>query len=474
MSQHLWHHRVRSKSVTGIGSLNDRTKTKFRPTFECLEDRTAPAVFNPLAATADGAAGSLRADIIAANANADTSNTFNLQAGNYNLTNSAGELGLTAPGKTYIFAGHGAGVTFITQTVADRLFLIDGGGYTISFSGLTLTGGNSAGSGGAVLLENGDPSNHISFTNCVFSNNHSGNLGGAFEGFGPTHAGTVSFTGCTFSNNIAASKGGAIDSPGLNLVISACTFVGNQSHGDGGALSIGNGGTGNTIVNSTFSGNRSTAGSGGAITFTFGGTFNIADCTFAANHAASHGGALNNTSTMTLANTIVAGDTALVGPDIFGPVKANFCLIQNISGWTPVPVSANNITGKDPMLAPLANNGGPTQTMGLLPISAAINAGSNALVPSGVTTDQRGPGFARIVNGVVDIGAFELQSPSDAVRNLITYVKSLTDLNQGQQNALISTLAGVIDALERATTRPRRTSSMPLKTRSMPSSKPAI
>ena len=59
------------------------------------------------------------------------------------------------------------------------------------------------------------------------------------------------------------------------------------------------------------------------------------------------------------------------------------------------------------MLAPLGNYGGPTQTMALLPGSPAIDAGSNALIPAGVTTDQRG--LPRIVSGIVDIGAFESQ-----------------------------------------------------------------
>ena len=57
------------------------------------------------------------------------------------------------------------------------------------------------------------------------------------------------------------------------------------------------------------------------------------------------------------------------------------------------------------MLAPLGNYGGPTQTMALLPGSPAIDAGNNALIPAGVTTDQRG--LPRIVDGTVDIGAFE-------------------------------------------------------------------
>ena len=46
--------------------------------------------------------------------------------------------------------------------------------------------------------------------------------------------------------------------------------------------------------------------------------------------------------------------------------------------------------------------------MALLPGSPAIGAGNIALIPAGITTDQRG--FARIVNSTVDIGAFEVQS----------------------------------------------------------------
>ena len=45
--------------------------------------------------------------------------------------------------------------------------------------------------------------------------------------------------------------------------------------------------------------------------------------------------------------------------------------------------------------------------MALLSGSPAIDAGNNALVPAGITTDQRGD--PRIVNGTVDIGAYELQ-----------------------------------------------------------------
>jgi hypothetical protein len=57
------------------------------------------------------------------------------------------------------------------------------------------------------------------------------------------------------------------------------------------------------------------------------------------------------------------------------------------------------------MLGPLQDNGGPTQTMALLSGSPAIDAGDNTGAPD---TDQRG--FARIVGGTIDIGAFEVQA----------------------------------------------------------------
>jgi hypothetical protein len=84
------------------------------------------------------------------------------------------------------------------------------------------------------------------------------------------------------------------------------------------------------------------------------------------------------------------------------------------SGGLVNGVNGNQVGVANPGLGTLADNGGPTQTIALLDGSPAIDTGSNALAvdPSTgqpLTTDQRGPGFARIVNGTVDIGAFEVQ-----------------------------------------------------------------
>ena len=90
------------------------------------------------------------------------------------------------------------------------------------------------------------------------------------------------------------------------------------------------------------------------------------------------------------------------------------------SGGLTNGVNNNQVGVSDVRLAPLANNGGPTQTYALLAGSPALDAGSNCVTDNTcgftLTTDQRGPGFTRKADGpdadataTVDIGAFEAQ-----------------------------------------------------------------
>jgi hypothetical protein len=83
---------------------------------------------------------------------------------------------------------------------------------------------------------------------------------------------------------------------------------------------------------------------------------------------------------------------------------------------TLVPLTdagGNQFDVSDPGLNALANNGGATKTMSLKATSPAIDAGPNPVATfPGNQFDQRGTGFARVSNGTVDIGAFEVQVPT--------------------------------------------------------------
>jgi hypothetical protein len=95
---------------------------------------------------------------------------------------------------------------------------------------------------------------------------------------------------------------------------------------------------------------------------------------------------------------VITAAVTATGPNLIGSTTAA------VSGPAP-------LTG-DPRLGLLQDNGGLTPTMALQPDSPAIDAGSNAVVQAlGLSTDQRGPGFPRMVNGTVDLGAVEFQGP---------------------------------------------------------------
>jgi len=110
-----------------------------------------------------------------------------------------------------------------------------------------------------------------------------------------------------------------------------------------------------------------------------------------------------------LHNTLVAGNL-LKNSSVDLPSDATYSLDSasdyNLigDGSGGLSTANHNILGVNPLLAPLGNYGGPTQTMALLPGSPAIDAGSSAYENSS-KTDQRGEPIV----GAPDIGAFESQ-----------------------------------------------------------------
>lgn len=350
----------------------------------------ATLIVNTTAEHDDGACGvtdcTLREAVNAANANGDAS-TINFKPGLSGAianTLSPGGLELTNP---VTINGPGARTLTISGNSLARIFYILPG-CVATVSGLTIANGNSGfGVDGGAINNSGA----LTLLNCSVLNNR-GNSGG-----GVASVGTMSVTNCTFAANQASDHGGAVLNTG-SAAITNSTFFGNQGVSSGAITSAGT-----TIVSAsviltscTISGNRATDPFGG----TGGGLFNFHD------------------GTITVRNTIVAGNNADIGPDVSGAfVSQGYNLIGIGDGGDFVDGANHDQVGNgdevlDAHLGPLANNGGPTDTRALLfgapgESSPAIDAGSLF----GLSTDQRGQPRPADGNGdgaaSADIGALE-------------------------------------------------------------------
>lgn len=119
--------------------------------------------------------------------------------------------------------------------------------------------------------------------------------------------------------------------------------------------------------------------------------------------------------TASIENSIIAGNMGATGPEAIeseantdSTVTADHSLNAGtidvgIGSFTPDPVTIA-LLDADPLLGPLAMNGGTTPTQALTPDSPAIDQGSN---PEALADDQRGAGYPRVVGAATDIGAFE-------------------------------------------------------------------
>ena len=248
--------------------------------------------------------------------------------------------------------------------------------------------------------------------------------------------GSLYLTNSTISDNRVSAdsdyilKGGGAHAMNA-IVLTGSTISGNavESSGPngkalGGGLAI-YGGVGGGIVgyNSTLSGNSVIAGADGlgegGAAFSGYSPFDLFSGTVSFNTASHKGGGLSGSKgggvNPGLTSTIVALNEAPDGADVSNPTTNPL----TIDGKRSVVMSASSdITlpldtlSSDPMLLPLADNGGPTWTHALTSSSPAIDAGIKPPFGS-YPFDQRGEPFVRQFGDAVDIGAFEWQGDED-------------------------------------------------------------
>jgi hypothetical protein len=302
---------------------------------------------------------------------------------------------------------------------------------TVTHGGNSGTGGNGANPGGGA-----DGGGLYSLGNVTVSNS-TFHLTGATGGDGGDAFGTTCL-GAHNAGDGGGARGGAVFADGGTMTVNTATFANNFAIG-------GQGGDGGQTPGPGC-GMHGAGGlaSGGAITNNTA-TLNIKHATISLNNAqagntgvnqsgaikpprlaaeGTGGGIRVGSGSVTLENTIIAGNTAangagdttgapVPGPNVDGAVISNGHNLLGVATEATGFTGTGDQTGANPMLAALADNGGPTQTMALSVSSPAIDAG----VAAGASFDQRGK--ARTYNdpGVVnalssdgtDIGAFELQ-----------------------------------------------------------------
>jgi hypothetical protein len=305
----------------------------------------------------------------------------------------------------YSFGGgiDNSGMMMVVNSTVSGNFGNTGGGI---FNGGTLTVSNSTLSGNLAVFGGGIGNlGTTTVTDSVLGDNSAAANGGGIINYG---GGRLSITNSALSGNAAFIVGaGAIDNyTSSTVTIASSTLSGNVTGGAGGGIR--NAGT-LTVTNSTLS--RNAADNGGGLLGT-AGTATVTSSTLSGNFAAATGGGIDQTGSgrITLRNTLVAGNTAPASPDVDGSLDSHgHNLIGDGSGGlgyadTDLVGTADNPI--DPLLGPLQDNGGPTLTMALLPGSPARTAGDPRGAPA---WDQRGPGFPRVVDGAIDIGAYEVQ-----------------------------------------------------------------
>jgi len=300
--------------------------------------------------------------------------------------------------------------SLVIRGAGPRRTTVDGGGLDRVFSSetnttstiedMTITGGDATGGGTSQEI----------------------GMGG-----GIWNKGTMTLDRLRLVGNHADGGGAVFSIPGTHISIFN-SLLAHNSAVEGGGIRFDSGGL---LVNSTVTDNvlrtvpkaallpDQLSGYGGGIDHRGGDDLTIVNSTIAGNHALKGGGGLNTAQgyaplssavelgRVRLRNTIIADNTSAAGA---ANCHADSVIVQSTghnldSDGSCQLTMPTDLPERDPLLGALAPNGGPTETLALLPGSPAID-GAGANCPP---RDQRG--VRRPQGAACDIGAYEQRTP---------------------------------------------------------------
>lgn len=413
---------------------------------------------------------SLREAVIAANAspNADTiilpAGTYVLTLGGFDAAAAVGDLDINGsltligqgPEQTIIDASAindrvievhpGADVTISGLSIINgSVSTTDGGGVACHQAALTLENAvvrlNSAGSRDGGGLYARECTVTLSATQVV---SNVANRGGGIYG----RESTLALAHSTVAHNNAARSGGGVNGLGTAASLSYSTLSGNTARSGGGGLFIWGTGASVTVANSLVAENEVDLGGGGLMVADDALWLTIENSTVSGNRTNGYGGGVSTRVPTTITHATITNNWAGTEGDdrsgvgglfayqsgalvrlehtiLAGNVDRNNATDRDCRRWGAASVtsqgynlveavgnctfsSAGDISGQDPLLGPLQDNGGATWTHALLDGSPARDAGAPNFAPPPLY-DQRGPTFPRLAHGRVDIGAFEVR-----------------------------------------------------------------
>jgi hypothetical protein len=316
--------------------------------------------------------------------------------------NQFGDLDIECP-KTLFIEGAGAGRTILDGGGRVRILDIHPCPFTfVRVSGVTMRGGkppppgaeggavrvreasfelldsalveNEASGGGAVSIASSGSGTLLLRRSTITRNKAGGNGGGGIRASGVS----VAITDTTVADNEAGGLGGGVLAVFSAVLLEQSTVSGNGATGPngGGGLALQQSSARATLLWSTVTNNLASAGPGGGLLI-LAGPVAVASTILAGNHPDDCGGI-----PLTSAGHNLQGDGS--------------CTLGTVT----------DLVG-DPLLGPLADNGGPTPTHALLPGSLAVDQGGDGPCPP---ADQRG--LPRPQGASCDAGAVERRVPT--------------------------------------------------------------